>query len=225
LLKNIKNERFQEFTSNLSPTEASDYSLWKATKYLKRPQIYIPPILKNDGSWAKDCKDKAETFASYFEAVFKPHNLNSNIEHDIHEFNDSPNQLDMPIKPFTPSDINKVIKYDLNAKKAPGYDLITGTVLKELPRKGIVLLTIIFNAILRLEYFPTQWKVSQIVVIPKPGKPLYQVSSYRPISLLPVISKVFEKLFLQRLQILIDENLKMILYLTTNSVFDAGIQL
>lgn len=206
LLKHIKNERFQEFTSKLSPTEASDYSLWKATRYLKRPQICIPPILKNDGTWAKDCKDKAETFASYFKEVFKPHNLNSNIEQDILEFNDSPNQLDRPIKPFTPNDVSKVIKYDLNGKKAPGYDLITGTVLKELPRKGIVLLTVIFNAILRLEYFPSQWKVSQIVVIPKPGKPPHQVSSYRPISLLPVISKVFEKLFLQRLQILIDEN-------------------
>jgi hypothetical protein len=43
------------------------------------------------------------------------------------------------------------------------------------------------------------------VVIPKPGKPPNQVSSYRPISLLPIISKVFEKLFLKRIQPLIDE--------------------
>lgn len=42
-------------------------------------------------------------------------------------------------------------------------------------------------------------------MIPKPGKPLNQVSLYRPISLLPVISKLFEKLLLVRLKPLIME--------------------
>lgn len=205
LLWNIKNEKFQDFTSKLSPTEASDYSLWKATKYLKRPQMLLPPIMKQDGTWAKSAKEKAETFASHYEEVFKPHAIDSDLERDIYEFLDSPNQLEMPIKSFTPSEVNNVILKDLNPKKAPGYDLITGRVLKELPRKGIVFLTIIFNAVLRLQYFPLQWKVSQIVVILKPGKPSNQVSSYRPISLLPIVSKVFEKLFLHRLKLLIDE--------------------
>ena len=44
------------------------------------------------------------------------------------------------------------------------------------------------------------WKVSQIVTILKPGKPAECVKSYRPISLLPVLSKVFEKLFITRTQ-------------------------
>jgi hypothetical protein len=205
LLYKIKNDRFQEYTANLSPTEASDYSLWKVTKHLKRPQVCIPPISKQDGTWAKSNSEKAEEFATYYSEVFKPHPINSGIEQDIIEYLDSPTQLELPIKPFTPSEVNKVVKGDLNAKKAPGNDLITGKVLKELPRKGLVFLTVIFNAILRLECFPSQWKVSQIVVIPKPGKPLNEVSSYRPISLLPVVSKVFEKLFLKRLQLIIDE--------------------
>jgi hypothetical protein len=38
-----------------------------------------------------------------------------------------------------------------------------------------------------------------LILIPKPGKPLHQLSSYRPISLLPIASKVFEKLLLKRL--------------------------
>jgi hypothetical protein len=46
---------------------------------------------------------------------------------------------------------------------------------------------------------PGQWKVSQIVTILKPGKPAEDVKSYRPISLLPVLSKVFEKLFTTRI--------------------------
>jgi len=48
--------------------------------------------------------------------------------------------------------------------------------------------------------FPGKWKVSQIVTILKPGKHAEDVKSYRPISLLPILSKVFEKLFITRIQ-------------------------
>jgi hypothetical protein len=37
-------------------------------------------------------------------------------------------------------------------------------------------------------------------MVPKPGKPVNGVISYRPISLLPIPSKVFEKLLLKRLR-------------------------
>jgi hypothetical protein len=40
--------------------------------------------------------------------------------------------------------------------------------------------------------------VSQIVAISKPGKPPEEATSYRPISLLSILSKVFEKLLLTR---------------------------
>jgi hypothetical protein len=41
-------------------------------------------------------------------------------------------------------------------------------------------------------------------MVPKPGKPINDVTSYRPISLLPLPSKIFEKLLLQRLRSDID---------------------
>ena len=66
-------------------------------------------------------------------------------------------------------------------------------------------MTRLFNAILRLEYYPSQWKVSQTMVIPKPGKPPNDVGSYRPIRVLPVLSKVFEKLLLKLLNPVIHE--------------------
>ena len=46
-------------------------------------------------------------------------------------------------------------------------------------------------------------------MIPKPGKTPHEVKSYRPISLLPVISKVFEKLLLKRVKPVI-QNAKLI---------------
>lgn len=88
----------------------------------------------------------------------------------------------------------------LNPQKAPGYDLITGELLQKLPRKAVVLLTVIYNSILRLRYFPIQWKLAQVTMIPKPGKPATQANSYRPISLLPIMSKVLERLLLHKIE-------------------------
>lgn len=81
-------------------------------------------------------------------------------------------------------------------KMALDFDLITSEILKreilKLPRKGIVFLTFLFNGIIRTSCFPDIWKVSQIIMIHKKNKP-NSVSSYRPISLLLVLSKLFEK--------------------------------
>jgi hypothetical protein len=57
---------------------------------------------------------------------------------------------------------------------------------------------------LRLTHFPLIWKFAQIIIVPKPGKPINEVNSRRPISLLPTPSKLFEKLVLSRISIDID---------------------
>jgi len=87
----------------------------------------------------------------------------------------------------------------LNHKKTPRYDLITNQVLQKLPEKGIRFITQSYNAVLRQGFFLPQWKVAQIVMIQKPSKPAELAESYRPISLLPVLSKLFAKLLLSRL--------------------------
>jgi len=51
----------------------------------------------------------------------------------------------------------------LHTTKAPGYDLITGEILKKLPEVRLLAITYIYNSILCTEYFPGQWKVCQIV--------------------------------------------------------------
>ncbi|GFT67109.1 RNA-directed DNA polymerase from mobile element jockey [Trichonephila clavipes] len=46
---------------------------------------------------------------------------------------------------------------------------------------------------LTLRYFPKSWKTAVVVPILKPGKNSALAESYRPISLLPVLSKLAEK--------------------------------
>jgi hypothetical protein len=49
-------------------------------------------------------------------------------------------------------------------------------------------------------------KVAQIILILKPSTPPNELTSYRPISLLPIVSKVFEKMLLKRLLPVVENN-------------------
>jgi hypothetical protein len=82
---------------------------------------------------------------------------------------------------------------NLNSKTSSGYDLISRKILKELLIIGIIYLTQLFNDVLLKGHFPAQWKVAQVILILKPGKFPNELTSYRPISLLPIVSKVCKK--------------------------------
>jgi hypothetical protein len=56
------------------------------------------------------------------------------------------------------------------------------------------------------EYFPAQWKVTQVILLLQPGEPPNELTTYRPISLLPFASEVFEKLLLRRLLPVVENN-------------------
>jgi hypothetical protein len=108
-----------------------------------------------------------------------------------------------PAIKLTPKEIKKEITY-LNNKKAPSLDPISAKIMQELPKNGTVMLTYIFNAVLRLHSWPKHLKVAKIILVLKPGKNPNHVSSYRPISLLSTIFKRLEKLIYLRINSHID---------------------
>lgn len=196
LLK-YKSDIFEQKLSNLS---SSDGSLWRETNKLLQYKSSLPPLTKIDNSIAITDEDKAETFRQHLAEIFKPHPdvNNPNLTSKIIQYLDCPMPLHLPEKYFTPNEIKTAIqKY--STKKTPGFDLITAEVARCLPKKAILFLTYLFNATLRLSYFPLIWKFSNIVMIPKPDKPPDLPSSYRPISLLPFLGKILERLILKRL--------------------------
>ena len=70
--------------------------------------------------------------------------------------------------------------------------------LKHLPQRAIFHLVLIFNAILLTHLFPTAWKHASDFYT-ETGEDPALPSSYRPISLLDTIGKIFEKILLARM--------------------------
>lgn len=203
LLFKIKNDGISNYLQQLTSQKETNYNLWKATKKIKRVVVNAPPVKKEDGTWARSSQEKADTHADHLENVFKPHPNESDHVFVPADYNGEQTY----IKPVSPKEVELEIK-QLNSKKSPGFDLVTIDMLKQLPRKAILKLTHLINASFRLKHVPKQWKIAEIITLPKPGKPPEQVGSFRPISLLPVVSKVFEKLLLKRLKPIIEtENL------------------
>jgi len=83
--------------------------------------------------------------------------------------------------------------------KAPGIGRICHATVKVLPIKTIIYIALIFNAILRIQVFPRQWKMAVILMIHMRGKPDVDPESYWPISRLPSLSKLWERLFANRI--------------------------
>lgn len=112
-------------------------------------------------------------------------------------------QLKIYPPPCLQYEVSKVIK-SLKTKSSPGLDGLSNSSSKIVNRCHLFLLTSLFNKYLSIGYFLTSWKHGCVVIIPKPNKPSDSTDGYRPITLLPALSKVFEKLILSRILIHLD---------------------
>ena len=74
-----------------------------------------------------------------------------------------------------------------------GHDGISNKVLKSIKNEIAKPLTLIINQMLKTGIFPNAFKKSKITPLFKMGYSLL-VANYRPISLLPTMSKIFERM-------------------------------
>lgn len=101
---------------------------------------------------------------------------------------------------FTEQEVHKAVK-SLKNGKAPGHDLIEAEMVKAAFPKMHSEITRLMNSCLSKGKFPTTWKKGVIRVLLKgQGKDRTNPKSYRPICLLPILSKALEKLISQRLE-------------------------
>lgn len=125
---------------------------------------------------------------------YKPNKESRQIFRDVK----TNNPLDRTYMPFTSADAAEAIRKTKNSTAA-GPNQITALHLKHLGPRGLAYLTRLFNLSVRDACVPVIWRAANIVPVLKPGKPMDEGTSYRPISLLCPQYKVLECLLLPSL--------------------------
>ena len=102
-----------------------------------------------------------------------------------------PNREFFNFKYVMPEDVIGAI--DSISSKAEGFDEISITMLKMCLLEIVPVLCHIFDCSLQHGVFPEIWKRAQVIPVPKISIPL-QPKDYRPVSIICVLAKVFEKI-------------------------------
>ena len=161
---------------------------WRiANNVMNRGTSSIPPLF-NGPEVLTSSKDKANVLAERFAA-------NSTIQEGEHTLPCFPLRTECVVpKPIiTPKNITTII-HSLDSSKATGPDGIPIVVLKHCCPEIAPILSKLFNLCWSESTFPACWKTASVVPIPKKDGVKSDPKTYRPISLLPIISKIFEHL-------------------------------
>jgi len=138
------------FTAYIASLKREDQTIWRPIKSRKKPRIPLPPIRANTrppGPWAKSDTEKANLFANRLAEVYKPHDDTLDPE-ILRKLAIHAQQTEKP-RAFTLGELKGVIKH-LHTRKAPGPDLVTTLMIKELPPEGLKAILHLLNAIIRL---------------------------------------------------------------------------
>ena len=130
---------------------------------------------------------------SSFQSVFKPVN-NPTTFPECPVFSDSV----MNNVTVSTDQVYSVLK-NIDSSSASGFDNLPGTILSKCASELCIPLTIIFNISLSRGEYPSLFKRANVVPVFKSGDRCH-ANNYRPISLLPLFSKVFEKVVLTSIQ-------------------------
>ena len=197
-----KNDYLKRLGDKLNDSNTPQKVYWKiVSKVLNKCKTsLIPPLLINN-EFITNCKDKATHFNNFFSNQCKIIENGSILPAFFY---------------FTDKRLSDILVHDdriislirsIDPHKSNGPDLISGQMLRICDNSIIVPLKLIFTNILRTGHYPATWKQANVTpVFKKSNKQL--VKNYRPISLLPLCGKIFEKIVFQQLYS----------YLTTNGL-------
>ena len=220
LLRSAKKQSWISFVASINQPVSSS-TMWSDIKKLtgKKQTFTIPSLSLNNQSYHSPSEISqllADEYAkisdnSSFDPLFISHKLiteNSPIDFSTHD----PQAPSFPYNlPITEDEVLRAIA-SCSKKSAPGLDQITTNMLQHLHQNSITYFTSLLNRIFFTNSYPTKWKIALVIPLLKPLKDPTHPSSYRPISLLNVLSKILEKII----------NSRLIWFLETNEILNTS---
>jgi hypothetical protein len=197
-------DKFTKYHNNIKKTWETINSLFSK----KHGNKAISSFFKIDGISVSDPMTISNKFNAFFTNIGPL--FASKIDPPSHksfmDFLKNKTNSTFRFKEITPADVIKTIS-SLTSKPSSGHDNITSTLIKKIARPLSLPLSLIINQSLKTGIFPDRLKLAKVIpIFKKDDSTIFD--NYRPISLLPVISKIFERIVFNQ----------MYTYLTTNNL-------
>ena len=182
-----KRQYILKMTSKLEDAFSAPKPYWTIINHLlyNKNIPAIPPLLV-DGNFVSDFNKKANLFNNFFASVCTPIKHASTLPSFSYRTNSRINSFHS-----TENDILLILK-SLDSTKAHGCDILSVRMIKICNESITIPLKIIFDESLKNGVFPEIWKRANVVPVHKKDDQSL-VKNYRPINLLPIFGKIFER--------------------------------
>lgn len=208
--KDYYNTKFAEFKNDIKKS-------WKLVNELigkTNNKKEVIEKIQSNGKTIFEPNEISNTFNKYYSNVGpnlanKLENSNKTYKQYYENNNPNKNLNEFLISPTTELEIIKIINKMQN-KSSAGHDRLSNKLLKGIKENITLPLSIIFNKSINKGEIPKSLKIAEIRPIYKGKGTKLECQNYRPISLLPSISKILEKIIYNRL----------LEYLETNNIID-----
>ena len=199
----LRKEKQRYYNEQFRETREDSRGTWKNLEQL------LGNGSKNSSAAARkanETRDKCNTFYRFF--VSCAEDLRSIHRSSARSFSKWRPQIDRPekfsLRKITVSEVSKTPK-DLKPKKDTDVDGIPSRLLKDGSDALASPLSVIFNLTIQQNVVPAEWKKAKVTPLHKSGSK-DDPRNYRPISVLPVVSKVLERLIQKQLASFFDDH-------------------
>ena len=212
----INDKKKSFFEIRLQESIGKPKELWKNLKNIGLPKKVTSKsaniCLKNNGALSFDLQKNAEIFKEFYSNLAR--NLLNKLPNASNKFNsqsliDYYENYKLERNSFKFSDVSEetvlIVLKNIEPTKASGIDNISGRFLKDAAPVLAKPITQLCNLSIKLSSFPTRCKIAKLKPIYKKGCKT-DPQNYRPISLLPLVSKVFEKIIHDQTQNYLSKN-------------------
>lgn len=181
----IKAHKKEYYYQKLSRDQRSFFS--EANKLLGRasPEQSHPTSLNYEGKLISEESDIADILNNFFTSIDSPA---ARFTQELSNRTSAPSFSFLKVS----ADLVKKILLSLKSNKRGGVEQLPTSVYKALSKTVVPALTHIINSGISTSCFPSLYKIALVTPVYKKGCRL-NPGNYRPISSLPILSKVFEK--------------------------------
>ena len=202
--QHFKAEKWSKFITNAASPHPTTF--WRAVGTLNKKKSTRFPAINNNNNVYISPKEIIDCLPDYVSTHFAPPTVNTNntvdqeaqmVWDDLHQTNHYTIQeacIQSDLK-FSANDVKKVIS-SLTTKNSVALDKVSNKMVKIMLQNYMDLVADAYNTFFKNAYSGKSWKQARTICFNKADYSASTTSQLRPISLLPIFGKIYERLFL-----------------------------